>query len=207
MSKMVMVDGIPVETTDVGASVIDRYVTKLSGELKTLQDAWNDKKKKDEEASESEAEKKKEAKDALDVKDGEIVALKKQLADAQEASNPDKLDALVKDRSEVIDSAKLILDSRFVFDGKKADDIRRAAVSAKLGDATVKDMTDAAIEGAFKALTVDAKKNSTGGTRPLARALFDQRSNAPGVDIRDAAMADQEKYLNNAWKGPAARAQ
>lgn len=206
MSKMITIDGVPVETTDVGAAVVQRYIAKLSDELKTLQDAWNDKKKKD---TDGDAEKDKAMdgfKKSIEAKDGEILALKKQLVDAQAAANPERLDALVKDRSTVIDSAKLILDASFVFDDKKSEDIRRAAVSSKLGDATVKEMTDAAIEGAFKALTVDAKKQG-GGTRPIARALFDQQSNSPsnGTDMRDAAFAEQEKYLNNAWKTPAVR--
>ncbi len=204
MAKTITIDSVPVETTDVGAAVIQRHVAKLEGDLKTLQDAWNDKKKKDDEEDKAACDAQDGLTKQVQAKDGEIAVLKKQLEDALAAANPERLDQLVKDRSDVIDAARHVLDSRFVFDGKKVEDIRRSAVSTKLGDAVAKDMSDAAVEGAFKALTMDAKAANSGGTRPIARAIYDQQSSGirPGTtDMRDAAFAEQGEYLKNAWRG------
>ena len=92
---------------------------------------------------------------AVQTKDGEIAALKQQLADAQ--MTPEKLNQMVAARKQVLDSHKALT-------GKDADatlsdaDIRKVAVTHKLGDAVTKDMSDAAIEGAFQALTAAAPK-------------------------------------------------
>jgi uncharacterized protein len=90
---------------------------------------------------------------ALEAKDGEIVGLKAKLADAE--ITPEKLQALADARAQVIGKAKSLAPA-LVVDGKTDAEIRKAAVTAKLGDAAAS-MSDAAIEGAFAALTVDAK--------------------------------------------------
>jgi hypothetical protein len=90
---------------------------------------------------------------ALEAKDGEIVGLKAKLVDAE--ITPEKLQALADARAQVIGKAKSLAPA-LVVDGKTDAEIRKAAVTAKLGDAATA-MSDAAIEGAFAALTVDAK--------------------------------------------------
>ncbi len=147
----------------------------------------------------------KDHKKTVDAKDGEIVALKKQLGDAQALNSPEKLDALVKDRLAVTDAASRILPANFVYDGKPVAEIRKAVVAAKLGDA-VKDMSDAAVEGAFKALTADAARSGPSRLADGIRHSHQQSNGQRGgeVDVRDAAMAEQEKYLNNAWRGKTA---
>jgi hypothetical protein len=203
MLTTIIVDSVPVELDDVGAQIVRREI----GRLMTALDASEKKVTKseaDKEEAEEESQKQMDAmKKSCDAKDGEIAVLKKQVSDA--AITPEKLDALLKDRMAVVDAASRVLDRAFVFDGKKVEDIRRAAVSAKLGDAVVKEMNDAAIEGAFKAITVDAPQ---GGTRALARALSSQQQNGrmSATDMRDAAFAENEKRLNDAWRGPARRA-
>jgi hypothetical protein len=198
-TKTIMIDGVPVEVDDVSAAVVQRQIAKDAEQIKSLSDnlarataAADEFKKKTEE--ELAAEKKK-----VEAKDGEIVVLKKQVADA--AVTPVMLDALVKVRSEVIDKAKSLLDDKYVFDGKKIEDIRKDAVTAKLGDAA-KTMSDAAIEGAFNALTHDVKGD---GATQVADALRGHRpggATASAMKLRDEAFAEHEKRLGDAWKSP-----
>lgn len=100
----------------------------------------------------------------IQTKDGEIVALTAKLADAE--VTPAKLQQLADARADVIAKAK-ILAPTLATDGKTDAEIRKAAVTAKLGDAA-KDMADAAIEGAFIAFTKDAKPAD-----PLRQVLAD----------------------------------
>jgi len=116
----------------------------------------------------------------IQTKDGEIVALTAKLADAE--VTPAKLQQLADARADVIAKAK-ILAPTLATDGKTDAEIRKAAVTAKLGDAA-KDMADAAIEGAFIAFTKDAKPAAS-GVQPLGSpAAHTNISN-----IRDAARA------------------
>lgn len=119
-------------------------------------------------------------KTTVETKDGEIVALNAKLADAE--VTPERLQALADARADVIGRAKVIAPA-LVTDGKTDIAIRKEAVTAKLGDAA-KDMSDAAIEGAFVALTKDAKPATT--VVPIG---------APAV-IGDAATR-----MHTAWQG------
>lgn len=103
----------------------------------------------------------------IQTKDGEIVALTAKLADAE--VTPAKLQQLADARADVIAKAK-ILAPTLATDGKTDAEIRKAAVTAKLGDAA-KDMADAAIEGAFIAFTKDAKPAAP-GVQPLGSPTF-----------------------------------
>lgn len=207
MDTTVVFDGVPVEfTTDVGAAFMKNHVDKLNKLATDLQGKLSQEEANKEQAEEKKTRAETDAKATIDAKDGEIAALKKQLADAQ--ITPEKLDALVKDRQAVIDAASRVLGRDAKFDGKTVGDIRRTAVAHKLGDATVKEMNDAAIEGAFKVYTTDSNATRT-GTQALADsiALHNRRSNmgdhrATGdvKDIRDQALNDREAWLNNAWR-------
>lgn len=103
---------------------------------------------------------------ATQAKDGEIAALNAKLADA--IVTPAKLQALADARADVIGKARALAPA-IVTDGKTDAEIRKEAVTAKLGDAA-KDMADAAIEGAFLALTKDAN-----AADPLRAAITDSR--------------------------------
>ncbi len=134
----------------------------------------------------------------IQTKDGEIAALTAKLADAE--VTPAKLQQLADARADVIAKAK-ILAPALATDGKTDAEIRKAAVTAKLGDAA-KDMADAAIEGAFIAFTKDAKPAD-----PLRQVLAD------GVQTfgdAEAAFADAQRKASeqrrNAWKTPATSA-
>jgi hypothetical protein len=199
MSTIIMIDGAPVEVADELSAAV------ISNKIKAL-DAFAKKAKEDEEeATEAAAAAKKEMGDALtttkaalDAATGEIAVLKKQVADA--SITPDKLDALVLERTLVIDAAASLLPKDFAYNGKQIGDIRRAAVAAKLGD--VKDMNDAAIEGAFKALTIGNAPQ--GGARALADHLSRGGGANNGVALRDEAFNDYVTRQQNAWKTPRA---
>lgn len=130
---------------------------------------------------------------ALDTRDGEIAALNAKLKDAE--MTPARLDAAVAARAQVVADARKIAGDSLTVDGKTDAEIRRAAVVTKLGDAA-KDMVDAAIEGAFRAL-VPAGAGPT--VDPLRRAIGDQKPAAG--DSREAAYAARVQRTADAWKG------
>ena len=86
---------------------------------------------------------------AIQTKDGEIAALKQQVADAE--LTPAKLDAAVAARGKIIGDAKKIAGDKLVVDGKTNVEIQRAAVVARIGD-TAAAFSDEAVAGAFASL-------------------------------------------------------
>lgn len=194
-----VIDGLPVNVADErDGAIIEKHIAKLTNDLKSITDSFEEFKKKAKTEEETAAEEKKK----LDAKDGEIAVLKKQVADA--AITPEKLDVLVKDRLAVIDKAKLMVDSAYVFDGKTVETIRKDSVTAKLGDAVVKHMNDAAIEGAFTALVADDKVNTS--DRQIGDALRHRAHSAPMMtnDAASTAHDEMTKRLSDAWKTPSA---
>ena len=138
--KTVTVDGIPVEVTDQGATVIGTLQTRLADANTKLTDA--------EKAHQIAV----AAKDAeIAKKDAEIDATKaKVLSDAD-------LDKRVQARADLITVAKAIAKD-VKTEGLTDAAIRKAAVVAKLGDEAVKDKADAYIDARFDILAEDAKK-------------------------------------------------
>lgn len=183
--KSVTVDGIPIETTDQGATVIATLQQRLADSANAL-------------ASEKAAHvatlaaRDKE----LGTKDAEINRLKAETLDAT------KLDQIVAERSDVIGKAKLIakdLDCA----GKSIADIRRAAVIKKLGDALVKDRSDDYCEALFDGLAASTKPDD-----PLRDAL--RSGLQPAMDVTDADTRREAARLQMiadqriAWKTPVA---
>lgn len=130
--------------------------------------------------------------DAVAKKDEEIGTLKAELETAKAAAVVD-VDALVAARTELVAQVKA-LDAAIDAKGKTDAELKRAAVAAKLGDALVKDASDAEVNGMFKALA-NAKP-----TNPVATALANGT-----VIVGDAAtqMNDAfQKSVNdlNAWR-------
>lgn len=182
-TKQVVVDGITVELSDMAAQVVSKFLADHEA-LKTAKTT----------ADAALA----TAQTAVQTKDGEIAALKQQLKDAE--LTPAKLDAAVAARAAVIGDARKIAGDKLVVDGKTDAEIRRAAVVAKLGDAVAKDMSDAAIEGAFRALVPSGGKAAD----PVRDALADPQQQADANDKRAKALADRDKRLADAWKPKAA---
>lgn len=133
----------------------------------------------------------KKLEDANGVLTGEKAVLEKDLKDAKAID----LDALVADRSAVLDKAKAL--GVEVADGMSNDDLRKAAVSAALADTigsdAVEAFNDEAVKAAFDKLEVkaDDKKSTLGDKLKDAKRKTDDDNGFDGY-------ADS---LHNAWKG------
>jgi hypothetical protein len=138
--KTVTVDGIPVEVTDQGATVIA-----------TLQQRIADAAKKASDTETAHAAVVDGLNKQLATKDAEIEKLKGQVVDAA------ALDKLVASRANLVTLARAIAKD-VKTDGLTDAAIRRAVVTAKLGDAAVKDKPDAYIDARFEILAEDAAK-------------------------------------------------
>lgn len=181
--KIITVDGLPIETTDAGEAAIN----KLGGQIAALTTS------RDAAATQVGT-----LTATVSTKDGEIAALKAQLADA--AMTPAKLDAAVTARAAVVDSARKFAGVTLVVDGKTDVEIKRAAVAVKLGDATVAGMDEAGISGAFTAFaatTADAKGD------PL-RAIIGDAKVTGDATAGDAALAAENERMANNYRGKAA---
>jgi len=142
--RKVMVDGLQVETTDAGAAAIEKLTKDSQAARTALADA---------ETKHAEAIK---AKDAdLAKKDAEIDALKaKVLSDAD-------LDKRVQARADLIATVgKIAKDVKT--EGLSDADIRKAVVTAKLGDTALADKSEAYIDARFDILVEEAGKVKDG---------------------------------------------
>ncbi len=173
--KTVTVDGIPVEVTDQGATVIATLQQRLADAAKKASDT---------ETSHAAliAAKDKD----IATRDAEIDKLKGQVLDAA------ALDKLVTDRANLIAlAAKIAKDVKT--EGLSDADIRKAVVTAKLGDAAVKDKSDDYINARFEILAEDAAKSAD----PFAAAVRDgitptNDDNKTVTDARAAMIADMQ---------------
>lgn len=203
MTAFVIVDGTKLEVADgVTAAVIEKREAQL---VKLVADSQASIKALLEEAKAATAAHV-VALDALkaDVgaKVGEIAVLKQQVEDAK--MTPERLTALTAERNAVVDSAKGMLPEGFVFDSKTDSEIRRAAVTAKLGDEAVKGWSDKEFGGAFGALKL---ARGDDGLRRLGDALGGGGTGGGGggssrVDPRKQAYLDAVKRDEDAWKKP-----
>jgi len=154
-NRTVMVDGLSVSTNDSGAQAIGKLIADRDARDATI-------------ASERTAHA-----TALAVKDAELAkrdaecdALKaKVLTDAA-------IDQRVKERSDLIANARLVHDADYT--GKSDADIRKAAVTAKLGDAAIAGKPEAYVSARFDILVEDAAKDPVRkvlGSGPDARTV------------------------------------
>ena len=134
---------------------------------------------------------------AISTKDGEIVALNAKLVDAE--ITPAKLQILADARADVIGKAKTLAPN-IATDGKTDAEIRKEAVTAKLGDAAAT-LDDAGIAGAFVALTKDAKPEGLGVT-PIGAPVVIGAAEQHLADVQRKA----SEARRNAWKNPATAA-
>lgn len=151
--KTVTVDGIPVEVTDQGATVIATLQQRLADANSKMSTA---------DAAHMAAIAAKDAE--LAKRDAEIDSLK-----ATVLSDAD-LDKRVQARADLIATAKAIAKD-VKTEGLTDAAIRKAVVVAKLGDAAVADKADAYIDARFDILAEDAKKAA--GTDPFAKVVSD----------------------------------
>ncbi|WEK42973.1 MAG: DUF2213 domain-containing protein [Candidatus Sphingomonas colombiensis] len=137
-----------------------------------------------------------DASTAIEGKDGEIAALKTQLADAQ--VTPAKLADMVKARAVLIDAALAM--GVEITDADSDADIKKKAVAKKMGDAAVS-LSDAAIDGAFAAFA------SSAGGEKKPDVLRDALAAQP-ITMSDAATSyaesrnKQKQALADAWRQP-----
>jgi len=178
--KMVTVDGIPVEVTDQGATVINTLQQRLVDAGKKFADAETAHQTKLADAEKAHAaaiaekDKALAAKDAdLAKKDAEIDTLKGKIVDGA------ALDKLVGDRADLVATAKAIAKD-VKTEGLSDADIRKAAVVAKLGDAAVKDKAQAYIDARFDILAEEAKKAMNAD--PFANVVRDGLTAASDTD-------------------------
>ena len=176
--RKVMVDGLQVETTDAGAAAIEKLTNDKAALAKQVTDgekALSDAKVDHEKAI--------AAKDAeLAKKDATIDDLKGKVLDEK------ALDAKVQARADLIATVKSIAKD-IKTDGLTDADIRKAVVTAKLGDAAVKDKGDAYIDARFDILAEDAAKAD-----PFRDAMKgrEQTSGDPTNDAYKQMVADMQ---------------
>lgn len=126
---------------------------------------------------------------AVAAKDAELAKLQAKLDDATGKILSDAdLDAKVAARAELVSVAKSIA-PEVKTEGVKDADIRKAVVTAKLGDSAIADKSDAYIDARFDILAEDAKPND-----PVAGAF------KKGIKTNDA-----DTELNDAHNGYVAR--
>lgn len=164
-TKPMLFDGITIQVTDAAEQAINKLTATLSDKDKAIGTLTTERD---------------EAKTAVATKDGEIAALKTQLA---EASDPSKLADAAAARSALVAKAKVLLPTVAV-DGKSDDEIRKAVVDAKLGD-SAKTLDAAGIAGAFAALAAHVKIQ-TGANDALATVIADGTASSGDVvtDLR-----------------------
>ena len=177
--KTIIVDGLPVETTDAGEAAVN----KLRGMLSTA-DAALTKATTDHKA-------------ALDAKDTDLAKKDAEIADLKtKVVTGDALDALVADRASVVSKAKALLPALDV-KGKSNGEIKRAA----LGDvATGK--SDAYVDAAFDLKTADLKTPDVlrdAITHGGPTLVGDAKAAADALAARNARYATG--YLNQTEKG------
>ena len=180
--KVVMIDGISVNVDDAHAQIVERTIAKLTADAEA----------KDKALADAEAAHKK----AIEAKDEDIGKLKVELKTAQDAAvTPEALDKMVADRAALVTVVKA-LDASIKVEGVSDADLRKAAVTAKVGADMVKDSSDAEIGAMFKLIAKDVKPSD-----PLAAALGDNAT----VQGPDKAVADAYTKMvqdsTNAWMG------
>jgi hypothetical protein len=166
--KTIIVDGLPVETTDAGEAAVN----KLRGLLDTAGQKMTD-------ANTTHAKAIADKDAELAKKDGEIEELKKKVLDDA------ALDALVADRAAVVTKAKA-LDANVVTDGKSIADIKRAV----LGD-SVKDKSEAYVDAAWDLKTAATNDSVRDAIRHQDHSI--NANDAWGDSVFASAGVDQKK--------------
>lgn len=178
--RTVVVDGLSVTTTDQGAQAISKLLKDLESSAAKLVDA----------------ETKHQA--ALAAKDAELAKAhaERDAANAKVLSDAD-LDKRVAARADLITKAKAIAKD-VKTDGLSDSAIRKAAVTAALGDAAVRDKADAYIDARFDILVEDAAKKS-GGADPFRQVVQNGLQTADNTNGAAAAHNAMVRDMSSAW--------
>jgi len=181
--KTVSVDGIPIEVTDQGATVINTLQQRLADAAKTASDT----------ATSTAALIAGKDKD-LATKDAEIDALKAKVVDGA------ALDKLVADRSALCAAAAKIAPT-VKLDGLADADIKKAVVTAKLGDAAVAGKSADYVNARFDFLAEDAAKGNVADPfRTVVQGGLNPTNHfATGAKAYHGMVND----MTNAWQKPA----
>jgi uncharacterized protein len=178
--RTVVVDGLSVSTTDQGAQAISKLIKDLESSAAKLVDAES------------------KHQSALAAKDADLAKAhaERDAANAKVLSDAD-LDKRVAARADLITKAKAIAKD-VKTDGLSDSAIRKAVVTAALGDAAVADKADAYIDARFDILVEGAAKK-IGGADPFRTVV------AGGLQANDAssqANAAWDKSVSdlNAWR-------
>ena len=191
--KVLRIDGIEVEVSEVAGQVIEKDLARRDLCQKEIEDkiAKIDEEKKD---LEKELEKMKGNKDALDA---ELAKVKAELEAAhKDANDLDRINALVKARSELIGQAKPLVADDVKLDSMSDIEIKSAVVAAtypeiKLDGASA-DRIDGLFEGAINASKIvieRQKKVDAGMSAPTQK-----------VDEIEKLRKDAREAAANAWQ-------
>lgn len=202
--KSILVDGVTCQMDDTSAQVVQRFIdaeakkfadamAAKDAEIQKLKDAFG---KKEQELEEE----KKKAKEDKAKADAAIAALETKVKDAE--LTPEKLNALVKDRAEVVGKAIAMLGDKAPKDIEMKDtsEIHKLVVQAKMGD-RAKDYDAGQFKIAFDTLTADVKV----GDKPAGQTFIDQQRQAfsqPAAIMQDAEKRQKayDQRISNAWK-------
>lgn len=127
---------------------------------------------------------------AKDEEIGKLKADNKTLSDA--AITPEKMTALIADRVALETTVKAISDDIKV-EGVSDADLRKAAVTIKLGAEMVADESEATINGMFKAIAKDVAKSDL-----VADVIAGGVKANDGLSVADKAYNDNLAYLQSA---------
>ncbi len=170
--KTIVVDGLTVSLEDRDGQLVERHIAKLTADAEAVA-----KKLADAEAAHAKA---------IAAKDEDLGKLKVELKTAQDAAvKPEALDKMVADRAALVTVVKT-LDASIKVDGVSDGDLRKAAVTAKLGADVTKDASDAEITGMFKAISKDVKTID-----PVANAI------STNTGVSDAAADAYAKMVQD----------
>jgi hypothetical protein len=189
--RPMVIDGVSAELPELSAQIVSRALADRDEKIKSLTGQVE---QQNNAASQSLNDQRK----LIDQKDGEILALKRQLAELE--LTPQKLDKLVRDRHDIVQKAKAIMGDTYICDGRTDIEIKRAVVAARYGEQIAKGLSDEGVTGAFMTMTAD-----TGKASDLARAVGDAATGGTrGVhsaqDAAAVAYNERNARLQNAWR-------
>lgn len=172
-----IINGIEIEFSNQASQAVDTITNenkKLSSELETAKTDLENSKKE------------------LDKTKGELDAIKAEL------DNADRIDQLVKERTDLITNAKQ-LDPKIEIENKSNTEIKKAAIHTANKDLDLTDKSDDYVNAVFDTLLANAKKGLDGSNK----AINDAFGNASNVDKKDSVKAREAFVANSrdAYKG------